>query len=333
MGSVSRFEGRNVLVTGGLGFIGSNLSHALVHAGANVTVLDQLVVQHGGDRRNLAGLDEVRLVIGDIADPIVAVEAVMGADFIFNVAGQVSHHESMTDPLRDVRLNVTAHLEFLETIRRHRPEACMVHTSTRQVYGLAKYFPVDERHPTIPRDINGANKLACESYHRLYATVHSVRTVSLRLSNIFGPRQCLSKPGLGFIPVFLARALRGEVLQVFGDGSQTRDCLFVDDLVTAMLEAALRLDDGRLEPGDVVNIGHDQVLSLKHIAERICAIAETGSRAEMVPWPPHLDRIDIGAFQGDYRKAKRLLDWEPTTSFEAAVQKTLDFYGANPWYL
>ncbi|NDA78030.1 MAG: NAD-dependent epimerase/dehydratase family protein [Actinobacteria bacterium] len=333
VGSVSRFHGSRVLVTGGLGFIGSNVAVALQSADAEVTVLDNLTAQHGGDRRNLAGTDGIRVVIGDIADHELVAELLRETDFVFNLAGQVSHHESMTDPIRDTQVNVVAQLEFLESVRRHRPEACIVHSSTRQVYGVPSYLPVDEAHPTHPRDINGANKLAGETYHRIYANVHSLKTVCLRLSNIFGPRQCLSKPGLGFMPVFMSRVQKGEPLRVFGDGSQTRDCLYVDDLVTAILESATRLDDGRLPSGEVINIGHEQVLSLREIADRICSIAMSGSHVEHVPWPPDLDRIDIGAFQGDYQKAKRLLHWTPRTSFDQAVARTLDFYGENPWYL
>ena len=333
MGAMSRIINKRVLVTGGLGFIGSNLSLALRDAGNRVTVLDSLVEGHGGKLANLDGADDIEVVIGDISDHAVVAEIAGRVDIVFNVAGQVSHHDSMLDPTQDTRINVFAQLDFLETLRRVRPDACVVHTSTRQVYGMARYLPVDEDHPTIPRDVNGANKLAGESYHRLYGEVHGMRTVCLRLSNIFGPRQCLDKSGLGFMPVFIARALRGEDLVVFGEGEQTRDLLLVDDLVSALLEAGKRLEDGSLPSGQVINVGHDEVYSLRDIATQVCAIADSGSRVRHEAWPVGLDRIDVGAFRGDYDKARRLLGWQGSTPFEQSVERTLDFYRANPWYL
>jgi len=334
MGSLNSFAGTTCLVTGGLGFIGSNMANSLATAGAHVRVLDALVDQHGGDERNIdPKLGSIDVVIGNIADQEVTRKILTDVDFIFNIAGQVSHHESMIDPLRDLDINVTSQLKFLESIRQNRSSAVVVHTSTRQVYGTPQYLPVDELHPTVPRDINGVNKLAGENYHRLYGTVHGVRTVSIRLSNVFGPGQSLQKPGLGFLPVFIARALRGEPIEVFGDGVQQRDCLYVSDVVDALGKAAQQVATGSINAGEVFNVGHTEVLSLLEIAEIVVSRASQGSTISCIPWPEELARIDIGGFSGDYAKAHRLLNWTPQVAFADGIDQTLDFYRRNSWYL
>jgi nucleoside-diphosphate-sugar epimerase len=334
MGSLNSFAGTTCLVTGGLGFIGSNMANSLATAGAHVRVLDALVDQHGGDERNIdPKLGSIDVVIGNIADQEVTRKILTDVDFIFNIAGQVSHHESMIDPLRDLDINVTSQLKFLESIRQNRSSAVVVHTSTRQVYGTPQYLPVDELHPTVPRDINGVNKLAGENYHRLYGTVHGVRTVSVRLSNVFGPGQSLQKPGLGFLPVFIARALRGEPIEVFGDGVQQRDCLYVSDVVDALGKAAQQVATGSINAGEVFNVGHTEVLSLLEIAEIVVSRASQGSTISCIPWPEELARIDIGGFSGDYAKAHRLLNWTPQVAFADGIDQTLDFYRRYSWYL
>jgi UDP-glucose 4-epimerase len=224
-----RLAGARVVVTGGLGFIGSTAAHRLVALGAGVTVIDALVPEHGGDRANLAGLPPgapVEVVIADIGDPAVA-DAVRGADVVLNIAGQMSHLASMHDPLRDLDLNVRAHVALLEMVRVHAEAATVVLTSTRQVYGRPRYLPVDEEHPTAPVDVNGIDKLACEQFHLLYGTRYGLRPTVFRLTNVYGPRQHLGRDDLGFLPVFIRRALAGDEIQLFGDGSQQRDCLHV----------------------------------------------------------------------------------------------------------
>jgi nucleoside-diphosphate-sugar epimerase len=310
------------------------MANSLAAAGAHVRVLDALISQHGGDERNIdPNLGSIDVVIGNIADQEVTRKILTDVDFIFNIAGQVSHHESMIDPLRDTDINVTSQLKFLESIRQYRSSAVVVHTSTRQVYGTPQYLPVDEQHPTVPRDINGVNKLAGENYHRLYGTVHGVRTVSLRLSNVFGPGQSLQKTGLGFLPVFLARAMKGLPLEVFGDGQQQRDCLYVTDVVEALGKAALQVAASAVDPGEVINLGHTEVLSLLQIAEIVVSRAGQSSTISCIPWPEELARIDIGGFSGDYAKAHRLLNWTPQVAFADGIEQTLDFYRRYSWYL
>ena len=323
------FVGRRCVVTGGLGFIGSNLAVQLATAGADVVVVDSLVPQHGGRRDNLVpAADRIALVEADLGDVAQIPAALAGAAFVFNVAGQVSHHASMTDPLRDLDLNARAHLAFLELARRHCPTAPIVHTSTRQVYGRPRYLPVDEEHPTAPVDVNGIDKLAGEQFHLLYAHVHRLPVTALRLTNVYGPRQALDRPDLGFLPVFVRRALEGADISVYGDGSQLRDCLHVDDVVAAMLLAAVN----PAAHGEVFNLGHPDALSLLDIARACAAAGGGGSNVGTVPWPSEQAAIDIGSFQGDFSKAKRVLGWAPAVSFTDGIAATMDFYRERPWY-
>jgi nucleoside-diphosphate-sugar epimerase len=226
-------------------------------------------------------------------------------------------------------LNVRSHLGLLELIREVRPEAVVVHTSTRQVYGRPRYLPVDEDHPTAPVDVNGVDKLAAEQLHLLYATVHDIAVSALRLTNVYGPRQSLVRDGLGFLPVFVRRALQGQPIDVFGDGHQLRDCLYVDDVVRALVLAAITPDS----VGQVFNLGHDEALDLADIAHTITGAAGGASEVALAPWPDDLVRIDIGSFWGDFSKAKRVLGWEPAVGFAAGIATTIAFYREHPWYL
>jgi UDP-glucose 4-epimerase len=316
------FAGARCVVTGGLGFIGSNLVSHLLTLGAEVSVVDALVPEHGGSRDNVAPTTNV--MIADIGDPQVA-DIVAGCDVVFNVAGQVSHIDSMVDPLRDLELNVRSHLRFLETLRRAAPRCTVVQTSTRQVYGRPRYLPVDELHPTAPVDVNGVDKLACEQLHLVYSNVHDLHATSLRLTNVYGPNQHLEREGLGFLPVFVRRALAGEPISLFGDGSQQRDCLHVDDVCDALVRAATR--PGTF--GEVFNLGHTEVLALSEIARLTVAAAGTDSEVRCVPWPADLERIDIGSFQGDFSKAREVLGWAPSIRFAEGIAATIAHHRAT----
>ncbi len=323
------FAGTRCVVTGGLGFIGSNLVHTLDAMGADIVVLDALVPQHGGNPRNLDGLVRpVHTVVTEIGHIDEFAPAVRGANYVFNLAGQVSHLASMLDPHRDLELNVCSHAPFLEALRAECAGASIVYSSTRQVYGRPHYLPVDENHPTNPVDVNGVSKLACEQLHLLYATVYGMTVTAVRLTNVYGPRQRLTIDDLGFLPVFVRRTLEGDRLKVFGDGAQLRDCLYVDDVIDALLLAAITPDAS----GEIVNLGHSDTLSLLEIARHIAAAAGTGADVELVPWPDDHARIDIGSFRGDFAKAKRVLGWDPEISFADGVERTMAFYQARPWY-
>jgi UDP-glucose 4-epimerase len=317
----AQFAGQRCVVTGGLGFIGSNVVRHLVASDADVIVIDSLVPQHGGQRDNVPG--EVEVVLADIGGSAIA-DVLEGADVIFNVAGQVSHHESMVDPMRDLDLNVRSHLQFLESIRRAAPAARIVQTSTRQVYGRPRYLPVDELHPTEPVDVNGVDKLACEQLHNVYARVHGLRCTSLRLTNVYGPRQHLDRRGLGFLPVFIRSALDGDEIRLFGDGSQLRDCLHVDDVVDALMRSVMCANS----TGEVFNLGHTDALSLARIAELTIDAAASTSTVRCVEWPEELARIDIGSFHGDFSKAERVLGWKPQIAFAEGIRSTIAHYRA-----
>jgi UDP-glucose 4-epimerase len=310
------------VVTGGLGFIGSNLALALSRAGAEVTVIDACYPRHGANPMNLdaEGGAAIRRVTADLADPTARVVC-EGVEVIFNLAGQVSHIDSMTDPLFDLDVNTRSHLAFLESLRWVSPNATVVFTSTRQLFGRPRYLPVDEDHPVAPVDVNGITKHAAERFHVLYGELYGLRTSVVRLTNVFGPRQRLRDDFQGFLPIFIRRALLGQPISLFGDGSQERDCLYVDDVVDCLVRAAAAPD----AVGEVFNVGNDEHLSLRVIADLIVAAAGSGS-VECVPWPPDRDAIDIGSYFGDSSKAKRVIGWAPETSFADGIERTVAFY-------
>lgn len=313
-------------MTGGLGFIGSNLVHRLVEAGARVRIVDALVPEHGGDLRNIEGLD-VDVEVFDIGDPRMA-KVLAGVDAVFNLAGQVSHTASMIDPERDLHFNAITHARMLETLRRVQPDARVVHTSTRQVYGRAVRMPVDEMHPTQPVDVNGVAKLAGEHLHLVYAHAYEMPITSLRLTNVYGPRQRLTSNELGVLPVFIRSALRNETIELFGDGSQRRDCLFVDDVVDVLLAAT----DARAI-GRVFNVGNEIDQSLAEIARVVIDASGSSSDIHLREWPADHQRIDIGSFHSDSSAIASAIGWRATTELDDGVRQTATFYRGRPWYL
>jgi nucleoside-diphosphate-sugar epimerase len=326
------FEGRRAVVTGGLGFIGSNLSLALAGAGALVTVVDARHPRHGANPHNLEAADgageRITVVEGGLGDR-AARAAAAEAELIFNLAGQVSHLDSMAHPVFDLDVNTRSHVELLEGLRYDNPNAIVVFTSTRQLFGRPRYLPVDEGHPVAPVDVNGISKHAAEQFHLLYADRYGIRSTVVRLTNVYGPRQRLRDDFQGFLPIFVRRALQDEVIEVFGDGEQRRDCLYVDDVVECLERAALAPD----ATGEVFNVGNDEHLSLREIADAVVAAAGSG-RVQSVAWPDDRDAIDIGSYFGDSSKAKRMLDWSPATRFSDGIARTVEFYRRHlEWYL
>ena len=314
------------VVTGGLGFIGSNVTRELVGRGARVRIIDALIEGHGGDRRNVDGLT-TEIVEAEIDDAIVA-EVVADADIVFNLAGQVSHIASMHDPLRDLHLNAVTHAAFLETLRRANPTVRVVHTSTRQVYGRPLRSPVDEQHPTSPMDVNGVSKLAGEQLHLVYHTAYDMPTTSLRLTNVYGPRQRLTSDELGFLPVFIRKALLGEEISIFGDGAQRRDCVYVDDVVEALLAATASEAIGK-----VFNVGNVIDHSLAEIAAAIIETTGSNGGLTLVPWPADHQRIDIGSFHTDGTTIAEVWGWKATPTLDIGLRATATFYRGHPWYL
>src|SRR3954452_232126 len=286
------YRGARALVTGGLGFIGSHFAKRLVDLGAEVTIVDSLIPEYGGNLyqvRQNAG--RVRVNYSDIRDPWSIRYLVQGQDFIFNLAGQVSHIDAMEDPETDLDINCKAQLSLLEALREANPDAVIVFAASRQQYGRPQFVPVTEDHPLVPVDVNGINLIAGESYHLLYRDVYGVPAVSLRLTNTYGPHLLMKHGRQGFITVFIRRALEGEDLQVFGDGGQLRDFTYVSDAVHAFLAAAL----ADAAHGRALNVGGIEPVPLLEVAAICQELAAEGGGVHTVPWPPEREKIDIGS--------------------------------------
>ncbi len=315
------FEGRNVLITGGLGFIGSNLARTLLGLGARVSIVDSLVPQYGGNRRNLAGItSRVNVHIADVRDWPKLPRLVRGQDFLFNLAGQTSHMDSMTDPQTDLDINCRAQLAILEACRLHNPGIRIVFASTRQIYGRPDYLPVDEKHPLRPVDVNGINKLAGESFHLLYSRVHGIRATALRLTNTIGPRMRIKDARQTFVGVWVRRLLEGEPIEVWG-GGQLRDFTYVDDAVEAFMMAAI---DPKAV-GRLFNLGGPRPVTLQRLAELLVEVNGGGSFV-VRQFPADRRKIDIGDYYADDRLIGRVLGWKPRTDLRTALSRTVEFY-------
>ena len=321
-GLTQEFDGANVLITGGLGFIGSNLARRLVAAGAKVTLIDSLIPQYGGNRFNIHEFrDLVTINITDVRDKHAIVHLVQAQDYLFNLAGQTSHLDSMDDPETDLAINATAQLSILESCRRYNPRIAIVFASTRQIYGRPEYLPVDEKHPIRPVDVNGINKVAGEWYHLLYNNVYGIRACALRLTNTYGPGMRVKDARQTFLGVWIKNLVQGKPIQIFGDGLQRRDFNYVDDVVDALLAAATHSDAA----GNVFNLGSTEVVKLKDLAAMLVRLRGAG-RYEFVPFPPERKAIDIGDYYSDFTNIKTCLGWEPKILLNEGLRKTLDYY-------
>lgn len=328
---LSGYAGSRALVTGGLGFIGSHLSKALVDLGAEVTIVDSLIPEYGGNLFNVREIaDRVRINLSDIRDPWSIRALVTGQDYIFNLAGQVSHIDSMDDPGTDLDINCRAQLSLLEALRRTNPGAVVVFAASRQQYGRPRELPVTEDHPLVPVDVNGINLIAGEAYHLLYHDVYGIPATSLRLTNTYGPHLLMKHGRQGFITTFIRRALEGEDLQVFGDGSQLRDFTYVDDAVDAFLRTALVPEAF----GEALNVGGQEPVSLLEVAQLAQELAGAGGKVHAAPWPPDREKIDIGSIYVSHARLEELTGWEPRVSLRDGLADTLAFYrehGEHYW--
>jgi UDP-glucose 4-epimerase len=319
------YAGRQVMITGGLGFIGSNLARRLVDLGAHVLLVDSLIPDYGGNLFNIAGLeDRLRVNVADIRQQSTMNYLVQGKEVIFNLAGQVSHIDSMLDPQTDLEINCRSQLTILEACRRHNPAVKVVYAGTRQVYGKPARLPVDEGHLVRPTDINGINKVAGEYYHLVYDHVFGVRACSLRLTNVYGPRQLIKHNRQGFIGWFIRLAVEGREIEIYGDGSQMRDFVYVDDVVEAFLRA------GAVDAvnGDVFNVGGTEPISLRELVRLLLDVAGTGS-VRFVDWPADKKAIDIGSFYSDSTKFQRAAGWQPGVALREGLGRTVEFYRAH----
>jgi UDP-glucose 4-epimerase len=319
------FSGANVLVTGGLGFIGSTLARRLIGLGAHVTLVDSLIPEYGGSLHNIAGIEhDVRVNIADVRDEYSMNYLVQGQHYLFNLAGQSSHLDSMRDPYTDLEINCRAQLSMLEACRKHNPQLKVVYTSTRQIYGKPDYLPVDERHLLHPIDVNGVNKMAGEWYHLVYNNVYGIRACTLRLTNTIGPRMRVKDARQTFLGIWVKRLIDGDPFQIFGDGRQIRDFNYVDDVVEALLLCAA----SPAADGQVFNLGGDEAINFLNLAALLVEI-NGGGTYEVIPYPADRKPIDIGDYYGDYRLIQGRLGWRPRVSLRDGLTRTLAFYREN----
>jgi UDP-glucose 4-epimerase len=315
------FRGARVVITGGMGFIGSALARRLVGLGGEVLLIDSMIPEYGANAANIADFRErVAVNIADIRGGSALRHLLTGQDYLFNLAAQTSHLDSMAAPADDLAINCKAQLELLEACRAVNPGIVIVHAGTRQIYGRPHYLPVDERHPLRPVDVNGVNKMAGEAYHLLFHDVYGIRSRSLRLTNVYGPGMRIKDARQTFLGIWLRRVIEGEPFEVWG-GEQRRDLLYVDDAAEAFLYAALTPE----AEGLALNVGGDEPCSLAVLAELIIA-ANCGGRYEIREFPPERKRIDIGDFVTDDRQFRTLSGWRPHTGLSDGIARSLDYY-------
>ncbi|MFH1790723.1 MAG: NAD-dependent epimerase/dehydratase family protein [Candidatus Omnitrophota bacterium] len=316
------FSGKKTLITGGLGFIGSNLASRLAELGSDVTLVDSMIPEAGGNLFNVRKIkDRVGINFSDVRDVHSMEFLVRGIDLMFNCAGQVSHIDSMTDPYTDLEVNTRSQLSILEASRKYNPGIKIIFASTRQVYGKPQYLPVDEKHPLNPTDINGINKLAGEWYHVMYHDVYGLKTVCLRMTNTYGPGLLMKHNRQGFIGWFVREIIDGNTVKVYGDGKQLRDLNYIDDVVEALLISAY---DDALN-GGIFNLGNHPPISLAEIAELLIEINGSG-KYKLAPFPSENKKIDIGHYYASFNKFRDATGWEPAVSYRAGFGKMLSYY-------
>ncbi len=319
---MNEFAGKNILITGGLGFIGANLALRLAELGANVTLVDSLIPEYGGNLFNIEPMRErVNVNIADVRDEFSMDYLARGRDYLFNLAGQTSHLDSMRDPYKDLEINCRAQLSILEACRKNNPTVKIVYASTRQIYGKPDYLPVDEKHLLHPTDVNGINKMAGEWYHILYNNVYGVRAVSLRLTNTYGPRMRVKDARQTFLGIWLKRVIDGEPIEIWGDGLQLRDFNYVDDVVDAMLLAAAN----DAANGKIYNLGSAEIINLKDLAHKLLAL-NGGGQCNIIPFPPDRKAIDIGDYYSDFSLIRGELQWQPRVDLNEGLRRTLEYY-------
>lgn len=319
------YNDKQVLITGGLGFIGSNLARALVAQGAQVMLVDSLIPQYGGNPYNIDDIrHQVTVNVCDVRDPFAMAYLLQGKDFLFNLAGQTSHMDSMSDPQTDLDINATAQLSILEACRKANPGIKIVFASTRQLYGKPDYLPVDEKHPVRPVDVNGINKLAGEWYHLLYNNVYGIRACALRLTNTYGPGMRVKDARQTFLGIWVRLLIEGKPIKVFGDGLQLRDFNYVDDCVEALLLAGA----SDASNGKVYNLGSTEVIGLKALAEMMVGLGHGGT-FELIPFPAERKAIDIGDYYSDFSLITRELGWTPKVALREGLHKTMAYYLAH----
>ena len=318
------FCGKRVLISGGLGFIGSNLARRLLQYGASVTIIDNLSPDFGGNPYNICGVEQqIQTIIADICDQEQLKNILPCQDVFFNLAAQISHVGSMQDPIIDLETNALKQIILLEMCRKFNPAIRIVYASTRQVYGRPQYLPVDEEHPLGPIDFNGISKLAGELYHQVSSQIYNTRTTCLRMTNVYGPRMRVRDAHKNFLGLWFQQLINKQAITIYGDGHQLRDLNYIDDIVNALLICAASPQ----AEGQVYNLG-DHPISLLELAKTIIEVNGSGNYCFM-PFPQEREKIDIGNYYSNYDKIQTQLGWKPSTSLCAGIEKTLEFYRAN----
>ena len=319
--SLDAYAGARAVITGGLGLIGSAIARRLVALGAEVLLVDSMIPEYGGNPANIADIrDRVSVNIADIRGGYALRHLLAGQDFLFNLAAQTSHLDSMSAPEEDLAINCTAQLQLLEACRAVNPGIAIVHAGTRQIYGRPGYLPVDERHPLRPVDVNGVNKMAGEAYHLLYHDVYGIKARSLRLTNIYGPGMRIKDGRQTFLGIWLRRVIEGEPFEVWG-GEQRRDLLYVDDAAEAFLRAAITEE----AEGAALNVGGNEPVSLIALAEAIIE-ANGGGGYDIREFPPERKRIDVGDFLTNDQRFRTLSGWRPRYCLADGLRRSLDYY-------
>ncbi len=315
------FKNKNILITGGIGFIGSALARRLVSLGAKITLIDSLIPEYGGNLQNIADIqDKVKVNISDVRDPHSMRYLVKDIDILFNLAGQTSHMDSMQNPFTDLEINSKAQLSILEAFRLYNPKVKIVFASTRQIYGKPDYLPVDEKHPICPVDVNGINKVAGENYHILYNNVYGIRACVLRLTNTYGIGMRIKDARQTFVGIWIRQLLQNKPFEVWG-GEQLRDFNYVEDVVDAFLIVSTNEN----ADGKIFNLGSDEVVSLQQLAEILIDVAKIGQFI-IKEFPEERKKIDIGDYYSDYQLINNMLGWKPKISLHDGLEKTMAYY-------
>ncbi len=315
------FKNKKILITGGLGFIGSTLAHRLAKIEADIYLIDSLIPEYGGNNFNINGIeDKVKVNIADVRDKHSMDYLVKGKDIIFNLAGTLSHIDSMNDPFTDLEINCTSQLSILESCRKNNRDVKIIFAGTRGQYGKADHLPVDERHLMHPTDVNGINNIAGESYHILYNNIYGIRAVSLRLTNTYGPRHQMKHHKQGIINWFIRQLIEGQTVKLYGDGKQIRDINYVDDVVEALLLVACNEKTN----GEVFNLGGIPK-NLIDLVETMIDVYGKGNY-ELIPFKDDLKKIEIGDYIANYEKVKNTVGWQPKISLEEGLRSSFDYY-------
>ena len=323
------FKAKKVLVTGGLGFIGSSLTLKLVEFGADVTVLDAMIPDYGGNLFNIHPVrDKIHINFSNITDVNSTNYLVHDKDYIFHCAGQVCHVMSLTNPFPDIEYNIKGTAVLMEACKKYNPTVKVIKTGTRGQYGPTTNLPVDEEAPTNPRGIYEVSNLTAEKIMKVYNDIHGIKTVLLRLTNIYGPRSQMMHSRFGVMNWFIRQAMDNETIRVFGDGKILRDFLYIDDCVDAIIMSAVT----ESIEGEILNVGVDKGISFLEVVKLIIKTAKSGMW-EFAEYTPERKAQEPGDFYSDITKIRRLVGWEPKVSLAEGIARTTEYYKLyKKWY-